>query len=101
MNSVTNIIYSVTWAAAHPPAHPGSALGEDLGELRFSLSLFPGLFPRGELRQPRMGPVLRLALGLGATKPGPGDNSTQRFRAGHGAWAGGLFPGRVKEETRS
>ena len=61
--------------------------------MRFSLSLLPGLFPRGRLGTAQ--DVLGLALGLGATKPGPGEYSIQIFRAGHGAWAGGLFPSRV------
>lgn len=91
---------AVMWAAHAPILHPGTALGERLGEMRFSLSLFPDLFPRGEMGPSRLGPALELVLGrVGHMKPGPGDNSIQRSRVGHDVWAAESFPGIVLKGT--
>lgn len=89
---------AVTEAAMPPTALPLLLSQERLGEIRSSLSLFPGLFPKGEAGQLRLGPVLRLTSGVGSQSQGPGDNSIQRFRVRHAAWAGGLFPGTVRRK---
>lgn len=95
MPSRTVVLTLCALSLGQLPIHVPLQGGGFSGEMRFSLSLFPGLFPRGGLGQPRLGQVLRLALGVGPQSQGQGTILFRDPEQGHGVWAGGLCPGTV------